>query len=249
MIQNAPTELSAQPQGDFALAMAVRKAGENSLARKIWRHAVRDETDNAILLAASQAAAVAEWHLASIDAANYLPQAHNLRFPLPYHDTISGNSDTFNLDHAFVYGLIRQESHFMSTIVSPAKAHGLMQVLPSTAQLVARKHGYHRYNHSRLTRVSTNVIIGTTYLADLAGRFKAHPVQVAAAYNAGPARAVRWDKRNRGRDLLIYIENIPILETRLYVKHVLANRAHYEARLGTTRASMRELIILPIRKV
>ena len=76
----------------------------------------------------------------------------------------------------------------MRTIVSSAKAQGLMQVMPSTAGIVAKSNGYSRYHLSRLMRADTNVIIGTTYLDELARDFSNHPVQVAAAYNAGPSR-------------------------------------------------------------
>ena len=89
---------------------------------------------------------------------------------------------------------------------------------------------------SRLTRPDTNIIIGTTYLADLVKLIKGDTAVIVASYNAGP-RARKWKKaaiKNRDRLLakLIFIETIPILETRLYVKHVLANRAHYDAELG-----------------
>ena len=237
----------AVASGDFSLALAAHLSGQHVLARKIWRHALRHNKNTEEVLAAAQTAAAAAWYLASIEAADRLSQAHALRFPRPYHDVIDKYSAKFDLDKAFVYGLIRQESRFMRTIVSSAKAQGLMQVMPSTAGIVAKSNGYSRYHLSRLMRADTNVIIGTTYLDELARDFSNHPVQVAAAYNAGPSRPARWLRRNGKRDILVYVENIPILETRLYVKRVLANRVHYAARLGHERASMREWVSLPIR--
>ncbi|MGU9952105.1 MAG: transglycosylase SLT domain-containing protein [Gammaproteobacteria bacterium WSBS_2016_MAG_OTU1] len=232
-----------QAHGDFATAISVWRAGQNSLARRIWKRAVA-KADAPTILAAAQAAEKAGWFLASINAANVtqLPAAHQVRYPRPYQETIDKYSHQFGLEPAFVYALIRQESRFMHNAISSAKARGLMQVLPSTAAKVARSHGYNRYRLSRLTRPDTNVIIGTSYLKDLAKRFDAHPVQVAAAYNAGPGRAARWRKRNKQNDALVQVENIPFLETRLYVKAVLGNRVHYGFQLGENHTSMRALV-------
>ena len=151
-------------------------------------------------------------------------------------------SGRFGLEPAFVYALVRRESRFMPKAVSSARARGLMQVMPATARKVARKHRYSRYRLSRLTLPATNVIIGATYLRDLAERFDGRPVEVASAYNAGPGRAVRWRRNNREADLLARVENIPFLETRLYVKAVLAARAHYARRMGESELSMLEFV-------
>lgn len=231
----------AAARGDFALALAVNRAGHSHLARRIWTHATKNSAPRDILAAAS-AADKAGWYLASINAANAAgaPFSHELRYPTPYRDTIEKYSKRFGLEEAFVYALIRRESRFMPKAISSAKARGLMQVMPGTAKIVARRHGYSRYRLSRLTRVDTNVIIGATYLHDLARRFAAHPVLVAAAYNAGPGRAARW--RKNIDDTLVLVENIPLRETRLYVKAVLAARAHYANRMGYPPADIRDLI-------
>ena len=236
------------PPADALLALALRAIGLDETGRGMWRRAVA-AADPADRLAAARLAAKAEWHLAAIRAASGVsgPAAHALRFPRPYAETIDKYADDRGLDRAFVYGLIRQESRFMPRIVSSAKARGLMQVMPATAKRVARRHGYGRYRLSRLTRVDTNVIIGTRYLADLGGALGNHPVLMAAAYNAGPGRAKRWTKR--GGEWLVYIETIPITETRLYVKHVLANRAHYDHALGRENGGkMREVILRPANR-
>lgn len=232
---------AADARGDFALALAVRRAGQNKLARRIWTHAMRSSPPRETLAAAREAEDT-KWYLASINAADAAggAAANVLRHPTPYRETIDKYSERFGLDRAFVYALIRRESRFMPKAVSSARARGLMQVLPSTAKIVARRHGYGRYRLSRLTRVDTNVIIGATYLHDLARRFDAHPARVAAAYNAGPGRAARWHK-NIGETLTL-VENIPLRETRLYVKALLAARAHYASRLGAPPESMRALI-------
>lgn len=222
--------ISATASGDFALALALRKAGAAELARRIWRAAVRDDdADKTMIIAAAKAAEKQRWFLASIDAAEYLGAPRRLRFPTPFAREVLGYSRQFGLDAAFVYGLIRQESRFMPKIASSAGAQGLMQIMPLTAKQVARKHGYNKYHRSRLTLANVNVILGTTYLTDLAKLLKNQAPLIAAGYNAGPRRAKRW-RRGDAADVpwQVFIENIPITETRLYVKHLLANRAHYD---------------------
>ena len=168
--------------------------------------------------------------MASVDAAEYFRGPCELRFPTPFAGEVMKYSRRFGLDPAFVYGLIRQESRFMPKIRSSAGARGLMQIIPRTARQIARKHGYGRYRLPRLTRVDTNVILGTTYLSDLAKLLKNRPPLIAAGYNAGPRRPLRWRREGpQNAQWQVFIENIPITETRLYVKYVLANRAHYDA--------------------
>ena len=232
---------------DFAMALAVWRAGQTKLARQIWKDTV-SVSDEGEILSAARAAESEKWYLASINAANVAktPKAHALRYPTPYEGKIDEYSERFGLERAFVYALIRRESRFMSEAISSAKARGLMQILPSTARKVARRHGYNRYHPSRLLRTDTNIIIGTTYLRDLAKSFDAHPVRVATAYNAGPSRARRWRRDNI--DTAALVENIPFLETRLYVKAVMAARAHYGLRFGMPREPMSVLIDYPMRE-
>ena len=247
LLKKSPPPPLGEVDGDFKLAVALYRAGLKSLANAIWRHALKDAAATTPrLFAAAKASAAVQWYLASVNAADKIPgtAAHDLRFPLPYQGEIFKNTRSRRLDAAFVYGLIRQESRFMSRIVSSANAQGLMQVIPPTARSVARKHRYTKYRLSRLKRVDTNVILGTTYLADLAERFDAHPAHIAAGYNAGPTRVRRWYRASPA--LMVAIENIPITETRLYVKYLMENRLHYLARLGKPLPSMRELLTRPI---
>ncbi len=223
-------EDAAAATGDFALAIALRNAGEETFARRIWRAAVRDEdADKDEIINAASVADRQRWFLASIDAAEYLGAPRRLRFPTPFAREVLGYSRRFGLDAAFVYGLIRQESRFMPKISSSAGAQGLMQIMPLTAKQVARKHGYNKYKRNRLTLANVNVILGTTYIADLAKLLKNQAPLIAAGYNAGPRRARRWRKGEAAKvPWPVFVENIPITETRLYVKHLLANRAHYD---------------------
>ncbi|HNB28586.1 MAG TPA: lytic transglycosylase domain-containing protein, partial [Alphaproteobacteria bacterium] len=126
-----------------------------------------------------------------------------------------------NPEPALILGLIRQESAFDAGAVSAAGARGLMQLLPSTAKGVAKKIGV-KFAEKRLSEASYNVTLGRAYVDDLLNRFDGSYVLTAAAYNAGPSRARDWiytygDPRQRGVDVIDWIESLPFDETRNYV--------------------------------
>jgi soluble lytic murein transglycosylase len=151
--------------------------------------------------------------------------------------------DGDNPEPALILGLIRQESAFDATAVSSAGARGLMQLLPSTAKGVAKKIGV-KFTEKKLTSdPSFNVTLGRAYVDDLLGRFGGSYVLMAAAYNAGPSRARDWmytygDPRQRGVDVIDWIESLPFDETRNYVMRVLENTQIYRARLNKGVASL-----------
>jgi len=130
----------------------------------------------------------------------------------------------------------RQESEMNPLAVSPAGARGLMQLMPGTAQKVARDIG-EPYDLRRLTAdPAYNARLGKTYLAEMLARYEGAPILAAAAYNAGPGRADRWLGRlgdpRRGVDPVDWIEHIPFSETRNYVQRVMEGYHVYRARLG-----------------
>jgi soluble lytic murein transglycosylase-like protein len=141
---------------------------------------------------------------------------------------------------AFVLGIIRQESGFQPDIRSSAGARGYMQLLPTTAELVARKLGV-SYQPSMLTDPQYNMRLGSKYLGDQVDRFSGSYIMAAAAYNAGPGRPAQWinfcgDPRTGTTDPLDFIECIPFSETRNYVQRVLENTQIYRARLNGNSA-------------
>ncbi|MBM7069365.1 lytic transglycosylase domain-containing protein [Actibacterium sp. 188UL27-1] len=141
------------------------------------------------------------------------------------------------VDPALALAIARRESEFNPVVVSPVGARGLMQVMPGTARDVARDLKID-YNLSRLTAdPAYNVRLGTAYLDDLIDTFGDAPVLVAAGYNAGPGRPVRWieelgDPRSAGVDPVDWVEMIPFRETRNYVMRVTESIRIYQARLG-----------------
>ncbi len=137
---------------------------------------------------------------------------------------------------ALTHAIIRQESEFNPRAISRAKARGLMQILPSTARLTARRHGL-SYQVAWLTeKPEYNTQIGRAFLSDLLERYEGSYIMTAAAYNAGPSRVDRWirefgDPREPGTDPVDWVENIPFRETRNYVQRVMEANQVYRARL------------------
>ena len=105
-----------------------------------------------------------------------------------------------------------------------------MQVMPNTATQVARRAHIPLSDAKQLFTPDKNVQVGTAYLAQLAQRFRNHPILMAAAYNAGPQQVQRWLSQGLG-PVDIWVETIPWLETRNYLKNVIAFYAIYEHRM------------------
>jgi len=225
---------------DLGVARVAELAGKRWEGLKIWRSAIErlspEGKYGAALLAERDG-----WYLASTFASDTIPEdldSLDIRFPVPYLDLASEHVEDLGLDLAFVYGLMRQESRFMPNAVSFANAQGLMQVLPSTAKTVARRNRFTKYRTSRLKRPDTNIIIGTHYIEELRESLGDDPILLAAGYNAGPGRPKRWKSRSTGVDRLVFVETIPITQTRLYVKHLLANAAYYDVRFSLREPSI-----------
>ena len=147
-------------------------------------------------------------------------------YPLAYWDIIVQESQARSLDPYQVAGLIRQETIFTTRARSGANAYGLMQVLVPTARLTARKYGVSReITAETLYEPRLNIQLGTAYLKDQIDKF-GRIEYVAAAYNAGPGRAVQW-KASLPLDIDEWAEAVPIKETRGYVQGVVRNRLQY----------------------
>ena len=150
------------------------------------------------------------------------------RFPMPFRDTVVRRSQSINLDPAYVYGLIRQESRFIMDARSGVGASGLMQVMPATARWTAKKIGLEGFTPDQLNERDTNIAIGTAYLKFALDDLNGSMAMAAAAYNAGPGRPRTW-RNGPVLDAAIWAENVPFSETRDYVKKVLSNTTNYAA--------------------
>lgn len=154
-------------------------------------------------------------------------------YPFPYRDLLTSRAEELGLDPWLVAGLVRQESAFHPTIVSPAGAIGLMQVMPATGRQLARASGVRDFTTETLRNAEINVHLGTRFLADLFERYDGDVILFLSAYNAGPSRANRWRRMPEAADPERFTERIPFAETRGYVKNVTRNRALYRWLYGS----------------
>ncbi len=149
-------------------------------------------------------------------------------YPLAYWDAITREARARSIDPYRVAGLIRQESVFDPRASSHANAYGLMQLLLETAQRTARKYGITRTitRDVLLSDPHLNIQIGTGYLRDQLNTF-GRIEYVAAAYNAGPGRAIRW-RAELPAEMDEWAEAVPFRETRGYVQGVVRNTLQYK---------------------
>ena len=168
----------------------------------------------------------------SLAIANQLPSSQSernlYRFPLAYWEMIQQKAQERELDPYLILALIRQESLFDPQARSPAAALGLMQLLPSTASRVAKQMGVSPPSNEQLFQPEINLVLGTQYLKDLLQRYSNDWFKAIAAYNAGEAAVDRWEKEILTDDAEEFVERIPYLETRGYVKLVMRNHRIYK---------------------
>jgi soluble lytic murein transglycosylase len=213
-----------------------------------WNWSLRG-TDDRLLLAAAEAAREAGWFDRAIYAAERTKTLHNyeLRYLAPYRDIVREEAKQVGLDEAWVFGLMRQESRFVSSARSGVGAGGLMQLMPATARWVAGKVGL-RYQPGMVNDAGVNVRLGTYYLRHVLDNLSSQPVLATAGYNAGPNRAREWQHAQKPLEAALYIESIPFLETRDYVKKVMTNAVHYAMTFGQPRQSLEaRLGVIPPR--
>ncbi len=151
-------------------------------------------------------------------------------FPLPYEHSLKRAAERSHVDPMLVAGLIRQESVFQPDAVSHAGAVGLMQVLPRTGRLLARRLKV-RYARASLFNPEYNLLLGTLYLADLLKQL-GNPEAVLAAYNAGEDRVASWKAERNYEEPAEFVESIPFTETREYVQICMRNAEVYRLLYG-----------------
>lgn len=228
-------------------AQQLYKLGLRYEAVREWDWILRT-LDDRMLLAAAEIANQLGWYDRAIKAAESTRTMHDyaLRYLSPYREVTRGYADELALDEAWVYGLIRQESRFVSEARSGVGAGGLMQLMPKTAQWVANRMGI-KYHADMVNEVGSNVRLGTYYLNHVLQILNNQPVLATAAYNAGPNRARAWQGAT-AMDATIYIETIPYQETRDYVKKVMSNAHHYALAFGQSTQPLRvRLGVIPGR--
>ena len=149
-------------------------------------------------------------------------------FPVPKYAPVGG----YHIDPSLVLAFARIESRFRSDAVSPAGARGLMQLMPATAQ---------RMGGGDLDDPANNLALGQRYIQQLLSQVNGNLLELAAAYNAGPGNISRWlSKPDCGADPLLFIESIPLPETRAYVKKLMTYHWLYRHRLNQDAPALDE---------
>lgn len=149
-------------------------------------------------------------------------------YPSPFQDRVEWLGRLWNVDSNFIYSIMRQESAFNPTATSTADARGLMQLMPWLGRLLAKQWGAKKtYIDKMLYFSDENLKFGTYYLHQVQNSVP-HIALVAAGYNAGVNRAMNWWRRYNNFPLDVFIEMIPINETRSYVKLVIRNYLYYQ---------------------
>jgi soluble lytic murein transglycosylase len=205
-----------------------------------WRWTTRNYDDHQ-LIAAAEVARRNGWYERAIDTAERTAALHDfsLRFPTPYREVVSNYARALDLDEAWIYGLVRQESRFVPDARSSAGAQGLMQLMPSTAKQVARRLGLPGFQRHHVISVDTNINLGTYYLRQLMDDLDNQAVLASAGYNAGMRRARDW-RAPQPLEGAVYVECIPFTETRDYVRKVMSNTMHYSRLFGQPYVSLKQ---------
>ena len=227
----------------FQRALAFYRLNLRFEGNREWNWSIRSYDDQQ-LLAAAEFARRSEIYDRAINTADRTRELHDfsMRYLAPYREVMKSYVSRQQLDEAFVYGLIRQESRFIADVKSSAGAVGLMQLMPATARWVAQKVGLKDYRGGTQTaNVDTNLNLGTWYLKHVLDTLDSHPVLASAAYNAGPGRARAW-RADQPMDAAIYAESIPFNETRDYVKKVMSNASYYSQQFGQTLMLLKDRI-------
>ena len=204
----------------------LRALGETLEARREWFQLIKPFSNTELRIAAALAS---QWHWHDMAIAT-LAQAQAWdevleRFPRPYAERFTEAARTQGVPVTLAMAVARRESGFWTEARSPVGAQGLMQLMPRTAQSVAKSIDLDSPTNLVLTQADTNIKLGTAYLGQLLQRFNDNRVLALAAYNAGPSRAKKWYTNPQPIDA--FIEGIPFAETRAYVKAVLLYAAIY----------------------
>lgn len=244
-LDNKPLRFSAEETRQFASRPAMQRTRELLKldrmldARREWYAAMQELDDRQLQLAATLAHEWG-WHdraILTVSRAEYWDDLE-LRFPMPYLQTVRTTSQAAGVDEAWTYAVIRRESAFNSDARSHRGAVGLMQLLPSTARDVARTINRRLSRVAELYQADVNIQFGTAYLRMILEKFGEHPVLATAAYNAGPYRVQTWLPEQESVPADVWIETVPYTETREYLRNVLAYTAIYEQRMGRDRTPL-----------
>ena len=243
-LQDAEREAASAHPG-LTRALHLLALGLRSEGVREWNFSLRGLGERELLAAAQRACDHAVWDRC-INTSDRTRTEVDLaqRFPTPFRDEVVAKAREIGLDAALMYGLIRQESRFITDARSHVGASGLMQLMPATARWTARKVGL-RFTPGMINDPQVNLHLGASYLKLVLDDFDGSLAMATAAYNAGPNRPRRWREPST-IEAAAWAEGIPFNETRDYVKKVLSNQVLYRALLGGEVPALSALLGPPI---
>lgn len=234
----------------FEAVQLLRAAGDAALSRRFLLHLAEGLDAQGLADLADYALTQGEANWAVLVAKQ--AAGRGIILPAAYFPVVDLGAADPAVAPELALAIARRESEFDPAAVSPAGARGLMQVMPATAERMARGLGL-SYAPERLTaEPAYNARLGIAYLAELRAEFGANPALLAAAYNAGPARPRAWlaeigDPRAAGVDPVDWVEMVPFAETRTYIMRVVESLPVYRARLAGRPAPLRPTAELKAR--
>jgi len=227
-----PEELAeARAHPGLQRAIALFRAGWRQEAMPEWNFSLRGMNDRQ-LLAAAELAREAQIYDRVVNTSDRTTGVADFsqRFIAPFEARVTAQAREIDLDPAWMYGLIRQESRFIMDARSHVGASGLMQLMPATAKWTARRVGMTDFHPSRINELDVNTKLGAHYLNIVLQDLGGSQVLASAGYNAGPGRPKLWRSRLiHAVEGAIFAETIPFSETRDYVKNVMSNATYYAA--------------------
>ena len=231
---------------DITIARLLFEEGLTVMARRQWDFVIgrlTEEEQKAAAILANRW----NWHSRSAVTAHQsgLTDDYELRYPNAFETPLKNAAKRHDISLSWLSGLMRSESLFMHDIRSPAGALGLMQVMPRTGRQTAKELNLKWRGNRTLINPSTNIRIGSYYLAKQLNRF-GHPALATAAYNAGPHRVKRW-MPDKPMPLDVWVASIPFTETRNYVQRVLTAQVIYEWRYNGVITRLDEVVGPQIR--
>ena len=163
---------------------------------------------------------------------------YSAQYPLPNWEPMGG----WSIDRALLLAITKQESGFKPTAKSGVGANGVMQLMPGTAKLVARKNSV-KMSDIDMSNPEHNMFLGQQYIVDLLQQplVQNNIIKMLIAYNAGIGNLAKFEKSFSTADPLLYIESFPAYETRYYIKRVMSNLWLYRARLNQPLTALQEL--------
>lgn len=250
-LQTPPLDRSQRVAGLQKVAAMQRAVewfalGEREQGRKEWLRTLKQMDQEGMLAAAELAMRIGEPNLAiwTIARAKEWDEVH-LRFPLLHTDLVQAAASKQGITPAWVFGVMRRESAFDPNAESSANALGLMQLIPPTARDMGRKLGINIRGKEDILAPTTNVQLGAAYLSDMLKKFGGNYAQATAAYNAGPARPLKWAPTTL-MNADQWIESIPFSETRDYVQAVMTYTTIYDHKLNQGKGKRLSERLLPI---